>query len=812
MPTLWRDRKARLKALLGSDGDEEEEGLALDRILHGQSVIGKTAKTVEIDELRFSEKDLQISGTLARGQFGVVELVTCRVDGRVYVQKRVEKKSAIRMREQCSPQIERDVLLLAMKSRTPWVPQMLCAFQSTNHVNIVMQYADGGSLWDVIESCGDDGRISQGDLRWWVPQCVSAIHWCHSQGFVHRDIKPHNFILTSSSHLQIIDFGSAAPLLPSRPDGVQLIPKKHCLVPCGTCDYISPEILKAHEDALIALEMTDDTARDSNHSRVNSELADPFEGGYGRETDWWSLGAMIYEMAYGVAPFFAKDIGQTYLRIMDHERSLKFHNTIDVSADLVSLLRGLLCHHEHRLGRHSIDEILRLSLFKGVQWASLHTLTAPPDLHLPQFVYSTPQRDVRGQDHQALSDSSSFSKPFAFSALFQSSRVSTASPGLSILHPTPARGGLSVSDQLSIGSFIGLSWGPTRDAFDSPPSFSNTPRQTRLSPPHFQPFSGTSPGHPVADTANFATPVRPTTLHAQHTLTRTSTVRRTAPRRVVTDREAMQQLIDCVGQSARKRVLQSGRTPRMLYDNTTFRSNRDLTIRASTSRSFSKPKELRFAVSSGSSANGGVGVPELVFDEASESSAAESSDAEGWLSPSPSPRPGSAMSMISRRSTTPTVTASGTGTGSFPFVRDQSRRGSGSAGIGRSGESTPTTPAAVFSNANATVALARTPAAVAASLPALHGPSRLSGLSSRPDPNDHISKPKRAVAASAHNHDQPKQPAKQLIPTPPSTINVNSTLPDVMFDDMERRLAKLFRDIGNVERRLEGVSLSIHRP
>lgn len=28
---------------------------------------------------------------------------------------------------------------------------------------------------------------------------------------------------------------------------------------------------------------------------------------------------MIYEMAYGVAPFFARDIRQTYLKIMNHE-------------------------------------------------------------------------------------------------------------------------------------------------------------------------------------------------------------------------------------------------------------------------------------------------------------------------------------------------------------------------------------------------------------------------------------------------------------------------------------------------------------
>ena len=88
--------------------------------------------------------------------------------------------------QQCSPSLERDVFLRGLRSNSPWIPAMLCAFQDDKYLSIVMQYAEGGSLWDVIESCADQAGLPLSDLKWWIPQCVSAIGWCHSQGFIHR--------------------------------------------------------------------------------------------------------------------------------------------------------------------------------------------------------------------------------------------------------------------------------------------------------------------------------------------------------------------------------------------------------------------------------------------------------------------------------------------------------------------------------------------------------------------------------------------------------------------------------------------------
>jgi hypothetical protein len=51
MSLSWLQRKEKLAALLKSDGDEDADGLALDRLLHGQNVIGKTRKSISTASL-----------------------------------------------------------------------------------------------------------------------------------------------------------------------------------------------------------------------------------------------------------------------------------------------------------------------------------------------------------------------------------------------------------------------------------------------------------------------------------------------------------------------------------------------------------------------------------------------------------------------------------------------------------------------------------------------------------------------------------------------------------------------------------------
>lgn len=44
MSLSWHQRKERLAVLLKSAGDDDADGITLDRLMHGQNVIGKTGK------------------------------------------------------------------------------------------------------------------------------------------------------------------------------------------------------------------------------------------------------------------------------------------------------------------------------------------------------------------------------------------------------------------------------------------------------------------------------------------------------------------------------------------------------------------------------------------------------------------------------------------------------------------------------------------------------------------------------------------------------------------------------------------------
>lgn len=113
-----------------------------------------------------------------------------------------------------------------------------------------MELADGGSLADFIKQqrsetlagTGAGQTVRNEQIRWVLEKCVSlarALDYVHEHGFVHRDIKPHNILLSGPDRLfRLSDFGIA------HASDMTKVTRAGDFI--GTIKYMSPELLTAH--------------------------------------------------------------------------------------------------------------------------------------------------------------------------------------------------------------------------------------------------------------------------------------------------------------------------------------------------------------------------------------------------------------------------------------------------------------------------------------------------------------------------------------------------------------------------------------
>ncbi|KAG5887883.1 hypothetical protein JTB14_015534 [Gonioctena quinquepunctata] len=279
----------------------------------------------DIINLRMKTDDFEHIKVIGRGAFGKVQLVRHKYTKKVYAMKRLSKADLIKRSDSAFFWEERHIMAHASSE---WIVQLHFAFQDAKHLYMVMDYMPGGDIVNLMSNYD----IPETWAKFYTMEVVLALDVIHSMGFVHRDVKPDNMLLDKYGHLKLADFGTCM-----RMDEDGLVRSNNVV---GTPDYISPEVLQSHG-----------------------------KGIYGRECDWWSVGIFVYEMLVGETPFYADSLLGTYNKIMYHENNLSFPDEVEISNEAKTLIQGLLCDRNKRLGRNSVEEIkLHPFFLNNEQW------------------------------------------------------------------------------------------------------------------------------------------------------------------------------------------------------------------------------------------------------------------------------------------------------------------------------------------------------------------------------------------------------------------------------------------------------------
>ena len=122
----------------------------------------------------------------------------------VYAMKVIRKSDMLRNCQEGHLRAERDFLVASEQSR--WVVPLVSSFQDSTNLYLVMEYMVGGDFLGLLFR---KDILKEKHARWYMAEMILCVEEAHRLRWIHRDVKPDNFLISASGHLKISDFGLA---------------------------------------------------------------------------------------------------------------------------------------------------------------------------------------------------------------------------------------------------------------------------------------------------------------------------------------------------------------------------------------------------------------------------------------------------------------------------------------------------------------------------------------------------------------------------------------------------------------------------
>ncbi|KAJ5650472.1 Serine/threonine-protein kinase 32B [Penicillium longicatenatum] len=266
---------------------------------------------------------------VGKGAFGKVRIVERKDTGLTFALKYIRKEEVVR--SESVRNIIRERRMLEHLNH-PFLCNLRYSFQDIEYIYIVVDLMNGGDLrFHISRKC-----FTEEAVRFWAAELGCALKYIHSQGIIHRDVKPDNVLLDSEGHVHLADFNVASDFRPGKP----LTSKS------GTLAYLAPEVYEG--------------------------------GGYYFEVDWWSLGVTFYECIYNKRPFE----GRSQETLSENIKKAQPKYYVTNPAVSVPCLRALMALMERdrsrRIGAIGFESFTSHEFFADIDFDALERKEIPP--------------------------------------------------------------------------------------------------------------------------------------------------------------------------------------------------------------------------------------------------------------------------------------------------------------------------------------------------------------------------------------------------------------------------------------------------